>query len=78
MKRLTIIISCSDNNVDTLGYHLLACKVHRLCTEESYEKLDPSTVAEVQRSNMAAVVLQLKALGIDNVLRFHYISVSRI
>lgn len=47
-----------------------------LCLEESFHKLEPSTVPEMQRSNLAPVVLQLKALGIDNVLRFHFLSVS--
>lgn len=32
---------------------------------------------EMQRTNLAPVVLQLKALGIDNVLRFSFLSVSR-
>ncbi|XP_003384417.3 PREDICTED: probable ATP-dependent RNA helicase DHX35 [Amphimedon queenslandica] len=49
-------------------------KVYRLYTEESYRALDVTTVPEVQRSSMAPVVLQLKALGIDNVLRFNYLS----
>lgn len=31
---------------------------------------------EMQRSNLAPVILQLKALGIDNVLRFSFLSVS--
>ena len=43
--------------------------------EESYKSLDRTTVAEMQRSSMAPVVLQLKALGVDNVLRFDYLSV---
>lgn len=45
-------------------------------TEEDFEKLPKSTVPEMQRSNLAPVILQLKALGIDNVLRFHFLSVS--
>lgn len=45
--------------------------------ENSYNKLERTTVPELQRSNMASVILQLKALAIDNVLRFHYLSVSR-
>ena len=44
--------------------------------EDSYKSLDATTLPEVQRSSMAPVVLQLKALGIDNVLRFDYLSVS--
>ncbi|XP_078006354.1 putative ATP-dependent RNA helicase DHX35 isoform X2 [Phascolarctos cinereus] len=49
-------------------------KCYRLYTEEDFEKLPQSTVPEMQRSNLAPVILQLKALGIDNVLRFHFMS----
>ncbi|CAI8014753.1 Probable ATP-dependent RNA helicase DHX35 [Geodia barretti] len=49
-------------------------KVFRLYTEDSYEKLEQTTVPEMQRSNLAPVILQLKALGVDNVLRFHFLS----
>ncbi|NXC43556.1 DHX35 helicase, partial [Penelope pileata] len=49
-------------------------KCYRLYTEEDYEKLPKSTVPEMQRSNLAPVILQLKALGIDNVLRFPFLS----
>ncbi|XP_041061152.1 probable ATP-dependent RNA helicase DHX35 isoform X2 [Carcharodon carcharias] len=49
-------------------------KCFRLCTEETFEKLPESTVPEMQRSNLAPVILQLKALGIDNVLRFNFLS----
>uniref|UniRef100_A0A8C3SIU4 Probable ATP-dependent RNA helicase DHX35 n=1 Tax=Chelydra serpentina TaxID=8475 RepID=A0A8C3SIU4_CHESE len=51
-------------------------KCYRLYTEEDFEKLPQSTVPEMQRSNLAPVILQLKALGIDNVLRFPFLSVS--
>uniref|UniRef100_A0A8C9QFK8 Probable ATP-dependent RNA helicase DHX35 n=1 Tax=Spermophilus dauricus TaxID=99837 RepID=A0A8C9QFK8_SPEDA len=53
-------------------------KCYRLYTEEAFDKLPQSTVPEMQRSNLAPVILQLKALGIDNVLRFHFMSVSPI
>lgn len=49
---------------------------HSAPTEEDFEKLPPSTVPEMQRTNLAPVILQLKALGIDNVLRFSFLSVS--
>lgn len=49
-------------------------KSYRLYTEDSYKKLERATIPELQRSNMAPVVLQLKALAVDNVLRFHYLS----
>ena len=44
-------------------------------TEESYNALEKATPPEIQRSNLASVILHLKALGIDNVLRFNFISV---
>ncbi|KAG9332603.1 hypothetical protein JZ751_014701 [Albula glossodonta] len=49
-------------------------KCFRLYTEEDFEKLPAATVPEMQRTNLAPVILQLKALGIDNVLRFSFLS----
>ncbi|PHH69506.1 hypothetical protein CDD80_6689 [Ophiocordyceps camponoti-rufipedis] len=49
-------------------------KCFRLYTEEAYEALQDANVPELQRSNLAPVVLQLKALGIDNVVRFEFLS----
>ncbi|XP_036682914.1 probable ATP-dependent RNA helicase DHX35 isoform X4 [Balaenoptera musculus] len=49
-------------------------KCFRLYTEEAFDQLPQSTVPDMQRSNLAPVILQLKALGIDNVLRFHFMS----
>lgn len=51
-----------------------AGKAYRLFTEEDYDKLPESTVPEMQRADLAPVILQLKALGIANVLRFHFLS----
>lgn len=53
-------------------------KSYRLYSEVEFQKLSPSTVPEMQRSNMSPVILQLKALGVDNVLRFHFLSVRSI
>ncbi|KAJ9300357.1 hypothetical protein DTO271G3_2474 [Paecilomyces variotii] len=49
-------------------------KCFRLYTEQSYENLAEATVPEIQRSNLAPVILQLKALGIDNIVRFDFLS----
>ncbi|XP_031228456.1 probable ATP-dependent RNA helicase DHX35 isoform X1 [Mastomys coucha] len=49
-------------------------KCYRLYTEDAFDQLPQSTIPEMQRSNLAPVILQLKALGIDNVLRFHFMS----
>ena len=47
----------------------------RLCSAEAYERLLPeATVPEIQRSPLSGLVLQLKALGIDNVMNFHWLS----
>jgi hypothetical protein len=47
-------------------------KCFRLYTEDSFAKLDDTTVPEIKRCNLANVVLQLKALGIDDVLGFDF------
>ena len=49
-------------------------KCYRLYTESDYQALDDATVPEIQRSNLAPTVLQLKALGIDNVIRFDFLT----
>ena len=47
-------------------------KCFRLYTEDSYVALPDASVPEIQRSNLAPVILQLKALGIDNIVRFDF------
>ncbi|CZR53043.1 related to ATP-dependent RNA helicase [Phialocephala subalpina] len=49
-------------------------KCFRLYTEASYQALSEATIPEIQRSNLAPVILQLKALGIDNIARFDFIT----
>jgi ATP-dependent RNA helicase DDX35 len=49
-------------------------KCYRLYTESNYQALEEATVPEIQRSNLAPVILQLKALGIDNIVRFDFIT----
>ena len=49
-------------------------KCYRLYTQQAYENLPDVTVPEIQRSNLAPMILQLKALGIDNVLRFDFLT----
>lgn len=49
-------------------------KCYRLFTEAAYHDLPEVTVPEIQRSNLAPTILQLKALGIDNVLRFDFLT----
>lgn len=49
-------------------------KCFRLYTEEAYKSLPDANIPEIQRSNLAPFILQLKALGIDNVLRFDFLT----
>jgi ATP-dependent RNA helicase DDX35 len=49
-------------------------KCFRLYTESSFQSMDEATVPEIQRSNLAPVILQLKALGIDNIVRFDFLT----
>lgn len=49
-------------------------KCYRLYTAQAYEFMDASTPPELQRSNLAPVILQLKALGIDNIARFDFLT----
>jgi ATP-dependent RNA helicase DDX35 len=49
-------------------------KCFRLYTLDAFESLSDSTIPEIQRSNLAPMILQLKALGIDNIARFEYLT----
>lgn len=47
---------------------------YRLYTEEEFDNLANMTVPEIQRCNLASVVLQLLALGVPDVLNFDFMS----
>ncbi|XP_073874475.1 ATP-dependent RNA helicase DHX33 isoform X4 [Macaca fascicularis] len=47
---------------------------YRLYTEEEFEKFDKMTVPEIQRCNLASVMLQLLAMKVPNVLTFDFMS----
>lgn len=48
-------------------------KCYRLYTERAYlEEMLPTAVPEIQRTNMASTVLQLKAMGINDLLKFDF------
>ncbi|KAJ9626545.1 hypothetical protein H2203_004178 [Taxawa tesnikishii (nom. ined.)] len=49
-------------------------KCYRLYTEEAFASLSDASIPEIQRSNLAPVILQLKCLGIDNIARFDYLT----
>ncbi|KAG3270101.1 DEAH-box helicase 33, transcript variant X2 [Ictidomys tridecemlineatus] len=47
---------------------------YRLYTEEEFEKFEKMTVPEIQRCNLASVILQLLAMKVPNVLTFDFMS----
>ncbi|KAM9320930.1 ATP-dependent RNA helicase DHX33 [Gastrophryne carolinensis] len=47
---------------------------YRLYTEEEFEKLEKMTVPEIQRCNLASVMLQLLVLRVSNILTFDFVS----
>ncbi|KAI7483869.1 ATP dependent RNA helicase [Hortaea werneckii] len=51
-----------------------AGKCYRLYPEAVFQSLPATTVPEIQRSNLAPTILQLKALGIDNIARFDFLT----
>jgi ATP-dependent RNA helicase DHX8/PRP22 len=48
-------------------------KAFRLYTEAAFKQLARETVPEIRRCNLASTVLQLKALGVPNVLGFDFL-----
>lgn len=51
-----------------------AGKCYRLYTQQVYQRLRQTTPPEIQRTNLAPLVLQLKALGIGNIVKFPFLS----
>lgn len=47
-------------------------KCFRLYTEKAFSELQPQTYPEILRSNLGSVVLQLKKLGIDDLVHFDF------
>ncbi|KAG7592931.1 Helicase C-terminal [Arabidopsis thaliana x Arabidopsis arenosa] len=48
-------------------------KSFRLYPEREFEKLEDSTKPEIKRCNLSNIILQLKALGIDDIVGFDFI-----
>eukprot|EP01126_Amoeba_proteus_P055072 TRINITY_DN6810_c0_g1_i5.p1 TRINITY_DN6810_c0_g1~~TRINITY_DN6810_c0_g1_i5.p1 ORF type:complete len:531 (+),score=94.48 TRINITY_DN6810_c0_g1_i5:246-1838(+) len=69
------ISQASANQRSGRAGRVKAGKTFRLYTEKAFhEILKPKTVPEMQRSNLSTVILQLKAMGIDNILNFDFMS----
>lgn len=54
---------------------LLVVYIILFAVEDGYGGLEASTVPEMQRSDLAPVILQMKALGVSNIVRFNFLSV---
>lgn len=50
-----------------------AGKCFRLYTEDTFHNLAENTIPEIKRCNLATVILQMKTLGIENILAFDYL-----
>ncbi|KAJ3119254.1 DEAH-box ATP-dependent RNA helicase prp22 [Nowakowskiella sp. JEL0407] len=48
-------------------------KVYRLYSRDSFEEMEPETLPEIQRSSLIGTVLQLKKMGIHDILSFEFI-----
>ena len=46
----------------------------RLCTQDDFKALPDMSVPEMQRCELANTVLQLKAMGIDNIMKFDWLA----
>jgi HrpA-like RNA helicase len=49
-------------------------KCFRLITESKFNSLEEYAIPEMQRTEISGAILQLKALGIDDVLHFDFLS----
>eukprot|EP00250_Pteridium_aquilinum_P006244 c16203_g1_i1 orf=121-2199(+) len=50
-------------------------KCYRLYTEDAYSNsMSAATIPEIQRSSLTSTILQLKSLGIDNIMRFDWLA----
>lgn len=48
-------------------------KCFRLYPEIEFEKLENSTIPEIKRCNLSNIILQLKAMGVDDIIGFDFI-----
>ncbi|KAF9103931.1 hypothetical protein BGX27_010310 [Mortierella sp. AM989] len=77
METLTTTIisqAAADQRAGRAG-RIRSGKAYRLYTEATFlREMQPASVPEIQRSNLSGMILQLKALGIENVLRFDFMT----
>jgi len=47
---------------------------YRLCRKEDFEDLYPQTAPEICRSNLANIILEMKSLGVGNLVKFDFLT----
>lgn len=65
--------SSAEQRAGRAGRHRSG-RAYRLYPESEYLKLKPHTPPEIQRCDLAPVIIQIKALGVDNICRFEFLS----
>lgn len=73
LMRVTVSKASAEQRAGRAG-RIRPGKCYRLYPESEFERFAEGTVPEIQRCQMASTILQLKALGVQNVHRFHYLS----
>lgn len=73
LMRVTVSKASAEQRAGRAG-RIRPGKCYRLYPEKEFDKLAEGTIPEIQRCHLAATILQLKALGVQNVHRFHYLS----
>ncbi|CAJ0582565.1 unnamed protein product, partial [Mesorhabditis spiculigera] len=73
LMKVPVSRSSADQRAGRAG-RIRPGKCFRLYPEEQYAKLAEGTVPEIQRCDLAETLLQMKALGIKNIHKFHYLS----
>lgn len=75
--QINVLVEQEEQDLGKTFIKLLDIKLCRQCyrlyTEMAYKnEMLQSTVPEIQRTNLANVVLLLKSLGIQDLLHFHF------
>uniref|UniRef100_A0A1I8BCP8 RNA helicase n=1 Tax=Meloidogyne hapla TaxID=6305 RepID=A0A1I8BCP8_MELHA len=72
-----VVVPCSKSSAEQRAGRagrLRPGQCFRLYPESEFKKLSNSTIPEIQRGDLSSVILRLKALGVQTVLRFNYLS----
>lgn len=68
-----VVVPCSKSSAEQRAGRagrLRPGQCFRLYPEVEFKKLSSFTIPEIQRGDLSSVILRLKALGVQNVLRF--------